>query len=403
MSSGHVTWEDRAQGLRPLLAQGKVGLDAPGGTAKPWVPGAMHHDDQGQCPGPLLLAAHRAGFLGPRLCCGSTQRCRVSPRITRLDPRVTCQLAHWRDPVTSAPVTVLPATPPTPRELTRAHPVVAQALGGCPSTRARCGSSEPRHLEREGQSPAVVNRKPCGGEAGAQERSLQQNWSPWAQAPESWALCSPRLSPGKGLSSHLLAKPSVGLTCFLSLLPATAVLRSPITLFSPRLLVSLAVQPSKTLWFPEVPIPAQRAVATFCPTQPCLTLGGSEESPRPRGGDPHTSAASSPQSVLALTCPSGRSSLSPFLLPPTVQTWECFPQPIFSHVVSCQTQPVTNARCQGFPTPSTGPASYSGRHLPRESSQLSLTRCFEAAYHGLQWWAPPAPHPHPATGLCPVS
>nr|CAI9690218.1 unnamed protein product [Rangifer tarandus platyrhynchus] len=54
----------------------------------------MHHDDQGQRPGPLLLATHRAGFLGQRLCCGSTQRCRVSPRITRLDPRVTCQLAH---------------------------------------------------------------------------------------------------------------------------------------------------------------------------------------------------------------------------------------------------------------------------------------------------------------------
>lgn len=33
VSGGHVTWEDGAQGLWPLLAQGKVGLHALGGTA----------------------------------------------------------------------------------------------------------------------------------------------------------------------------------------------------------------------------------------------------------------------------------------------------------------------------------------------------------------------------------
>lgn len=251
-----------------------------------------------------------------------------------------------------------------------------------------------------GPVPGCGEREALWGEAGARELRLQRRWSLWAWAPKSWALRSPRLCPGKGPPSRLLAKPSVGLTCFLSLLPATAVLGSPVTLCSPRLLVSSAVQPSKALWSPEVPIPAQQAGATFCPPGPHLMMGGSGASPRPPWGDPNTSAASSPQSILALTSSLGHSCLSLFLFLPALQTQGCFSQPIFFHVVSCQTQPVTDACCQGFPTPCTGPASYFGRHLPHESSRLSLTRCFAAAYHGLQWWVPasaPPPHHRPVS------
>lgn len=43
-----------------------------------------------------------------------------------------------------------PHNTPHPRELTRPHPGVALALGGCPGTVAGRGSSEPRHLEWEG-------------------------------------------------------------------------------------------------------------------------------------------------------------------------------------------------------------------------------------------------------------
>lgn len=130
MAGLSVAWEDGAEGPWPSLAQGR-----PQSMAKPWVPGAVPHGDQGSVRAPPP-GRPRAGLLGQCLCCGSSQRCRVSPRITHADPRVTCQLAHWWDPVTeppvpkgprcwrtgwwasrqvaSAPVTVLPATPPTP-------------------------------------------------------------------------------------------------------------------------------------------------------------------------------------------------------------------------------------------------------------------------------------------------
>lgn len=139
---------------------------------------------------------------------------------------------------------------------------------------------------------------------------------PAGLGPRVLGSLQPLLCPGKGPSSHVLAKPSTGLTCFLSLLPAMAVLRSPVTVFSPRLLVSLAVQPSKAIWSTEVPIPAWQAGATFRPPWPHLTLGGSEASPRPPWGDPHTAAACSPQSILALTSPPGHSCLSPLLFLP---------------------------------------------------------------------------------------